>query len=218
MIGRVIGATPCSRSDAARSRRVRSRCMDRVRDNTVTTNAQSTKSKSSSRADRMCVSAAFGRIWQSARKVEGLVVRLDRGSSNLPGRISHSAGLSEAISCRTETAAWRAMPRKEPVVRVVFALQSTDRRTRCQHADLQGLFAVGTRMGTPCARSRVVRQGDQRQHAAPPFRLTHALADNALTTSSCHDAPGSRRGPEPSRSWASSSARAAFAMRVWRNG
>jgi hypothetical protein len=30
----------------------------------------------------MCVSTAIGRIWQVARKVEGLVVRLDRGSSN----------------------------------------------------------------------------------------------------------------------------------------
>jgi hypothetical protein len=37
----------------------------------------------------MLVSTAFGRIGQVARKVEGLVLRLDRGSSNLPGRISH---------------------------------------------------------------------------------------------------------------------------------
>ena len=35
----------------------------------------------------MCVSTAFGRIGQALGKVEGLVVRLDRGSSNLPGRI-----------------------------------------------------------------------------------------------------------------------------------
>ncbi len=35
----------------------------------------------------MCVSTAVGRIGHPARKVEGLVVRLDRGSSNLPGRI-----------------------------------------------------------------------------------------------------------------------------------
>ena len=32
-------------------------------------------------------SAAVGKDEQVARKVEGLVVRLDRGSSNLPGRI-----------------------------------------------------------------------------------------------------------------------------------
>jgi hypothetical protein len=35
----------------------------------------------------MRVSTAIERIGQVARKVEGLVVRLDRGSSNLPGRI-----------------------------------------------------------------------------------------------------------------------------------
>src|SRR5688572_17290377 len=57
------------------------------RDNTVATNAPSTTSRSSSRADQMYVSTPSGPIWQSARKVEGLVVRLDRGSSNLPGRI-----------------------------------------------------------------------------------------------------------------------------------
>jgi len=42
------------------------------RDNTVTTNALSTKSRSSSRADQMCVPTAFGRICQIARKVEAL--------------------------------------------------------------------------------------------------------------------------------------------------
>jgi hypothetical protein len=59
----------------------------RVRDNTVTTTVPSSQFRSSRRADQMCVSTAFGRIWHLASKVEGLVVRLDRGSSNLPGRI-----------------------------------------------------------------------------------------------------------------------------------
>ena len=35
----------------------------------------------------MGVSAAVGQDGQVARKFEGLVVRLDRGSSNLPGRM-----------------------------------------------------------------------------------------------------------------------------------
>jgi hypothetical protein len=59
----------------------------RVRDNTVTTNAPSTRSRSSSRVEQMGVATAFGRNVQFMRKVEGLVVRLDRGSSNLPRRI-----------------------------------------------------------------------------------------------------------------------------------
>jgi hypothetical protein len=42
----------------------------------------------------MRASAAVGKDGQGRRKVEGLVVRLDRGSSNLPGRISFcSAGI-----------------------------------------------------------------------------------------------------------------------------
>ena len=36
----------------------------------------------------MRVSAAIGKDGRGTRKVEGLVVRLDRGSSNLPGRIA----------------------------------------------------------------------------------------------------------------------------------
>ena len=57
------------------------------RDNTVTTNALSTTSRSSIVPDGICISAAVGKGGQGVRKVEGLVVRLDRGSSNLPGRI-----------------------------------------------------------------------------------------------------------------------------------
>ncbi len=57
-----------------------------ARDNTVTTNALSTRSRSSIIPDEMGVSAALGNDGQRLRKVEGLVVRLDRGSSNLPGR------------------------------------------------------------------------------------------------------------------------------------
>ena len=53
----------------------------------MTTNALSTRSRSSIVADGMCIQAAVGKDGQVARKVEGLVVRLDRGSSNLPGRI-----------------------------------------------------------------------------------------------------------------------------------
>jgi hypothetical protein len=41
-------------------------------DNTVTTNALSTSSRSSIVLDRMGATAAVGRIWQSAPKVEGL--------------------------------------------------------------------------------------------------------------------------------------------------
>jgi len=58
-----------------------------ARDSTVTTNGLSTRSRSSSVPDEMCSSAAVGRDGQFVPKVEGLVVRLDRGSSNLPGRI-----------------------------------------------------------------------------------------------------------------------------------
>jgi hypothetical protein len=67
------------------------RPVGRVRDNTVTTTALSSRSRSSIVPDEMCVSAAVGKDGQAARKVEGLVVRLDRGSSNLPGRIKGPA-------------------------------------------------------------------------------------------------------------------------------
>jgi hypothetical protein len=49
----------------------------------------------------MSVSTAFGRIWQSTRKVEGLVVRLDRGSSNLPGRTERPANRRLSLSSVT---------------------------------------------------------------------------------------------------------------------
>jgi len=52
------------------------------RDNTVTTNAPSNRSISSNRADQTSVSAAFGRIGQVARKVEGLT----GDSDEAPGR------------------------------------------------------------------------------------------------------------------------------------
>jgi hypothetical protein len=57
------------------------------RDNTMTTKALRTRSRSSIVRDEMGVSAAIGKHGHGLRKVEGLVVRLDRGSSNLPGRI-----------------------------------------------------------------------------------------------------------------------------------
>ena len=58
-----------------------------ARDNTVTTNALSTRSRSSTILDGMGFSVAVANNGHVLRKVEGLVVRLDRGSSNLPGRI-----------------------------------------------------------------------------------------------------------------------------------
>src|ERR671911_2889262 len=61
-----------------------------VRDNTLTTTGTSTRSTSSMRMDKR-VGFRLVDGMQSVRKVEGLVVRLDRGSSNLPGRISHVA-------------------------------------------------------------------------------------------------------------------------------
>jgi hypothetical protein len=83
--------------------------LPRPRDNTVTTNALSTTSRSSIVRDEMCVSAAIGTIEQVARKVEGLVVRLDRGSSNLPGRIFlPCAGPSESVPIGTEGASRHA--------------------------------------------------------------------------------------------------------------
>jgi hypothetical protein len=75
------------------------------RDNTVTTNALSTRSRSSIVPDEMGVSAAVLKDGQVARKVEGLVVRLDRGSSNLPGRIFPSLrGFLNSPASRAETA------------------------------------------------------------------------------------------------------------------
>ena len=61
------------------------------RDNTVTTNVLSRRSGSSMIAEAMGVAATVGKDGQPLRKVEGLVVRLDRGSSNLPGRIKGPA-------------------------------------------------------------------------------------------------------------------------------
>ena len=71
------------------------------RDNTVTTNAVSTMSRSFARVAPTGVFIGSGSNGQATRKVEGLVVRLDRGSSNLPGRIKGPAraGLS-SLSAR----------------------------------------------------------------------------------------------------------------------
>jgi hypothetical protein len=81
--------------------RVRQRAREASRDSAVTTNAPSTRSKSSSRVDEMAASTAFGRIKHAARKVEGLVTFTGRGSSNPPGRTKAPAraGLS-SVSAR----------------------------------------------------------------------------------------------------------------------
>jgi hypothetical protein len=72
----------------------------RVRDNTVTTNALSIRFRSSIVTDEMGVSAAVGKDRQVGRKVEGLVVRLDRGSSNLPGRtLSYTVHFRDSEDC-----------------------------------------------------------------------------------------------------------------------
>ena len=59
----------------------------------------------------MCVSTAFGRIGQVARKVEGLVVRLGRGSSNLPGRIGKPRKRGGAAAARHHARPARAQRR-----------------------------------------------------------------------------------------------------------
>ena len=69
-------------------------------DNTVTTNALSTRSRSSMIPDAMGALGAEGKDGQVARKVEGPVVRLDRGSSNLPGRTKGRARASLFFACR----------------------------------------------------------------------------------------------------------------------
>jgi hypothetical protein len=119
------------------------------RDNTVATNAASTTSRSSSRADQMCVSTALGRIGQVARKVEGLVVRLDRGSSNLPGRIfALFAGLSRRRADRSRRGQGFAMPRKEAVVKARSASYSGESRAKAPSPRFAGLFGLGTSVGT----------------------------------------------------------------------
>ena len=68
--------------------------MGRVSDNTVATNALSTRSRSSTIADGMRDSGTVGNDGEELRKVEGLVTFTGRGSSNLPGRIKGPASVS----------------------------------------------------------------------------------------------------------------------------
>jgi hypothetical protein len=68
--------------------------------NTVTTNALSTRSRSSSIRDGMCVSAALGKDGQDTRKVEGLVVRLDLGVRISLGALESPANAGFSTVCR----------------------------------------------------------------------------------------------------------------------
>ena len=91
----------CPTPPTPRHQQALSATADRMpsRDNTVTTTALSTRSSSSMIAYGMRDSAVGGQDCQSVRKVEGLVVRLDRGSSNLPGRIHQRARLVPQPRC-----------------------------------------------------------------------------------------------------------------------
>jgi len=100
-----VRGTPATRLTPAGSLR---RPAETPRDNTVTTNALSTWSRSSTVLDGMRESVSVGRERQAVRKVEGLVTFTGRGSSNLPGRIGkpRKRGAFVVLRARAVLAVW----------------------------------------------------------------------------------------------------------------
>ena len=144
----------------------------------MTTNAPSTRSRSSNSPDATCSSVAVGKGGQGKLKVEGLVVRLDRGSSNLPVRIGKPG------KCGVSAVWTRAVLRGGNVgTRAVGTRVRTPGPGAAGERPPKRERAAGRGLATRSSRSRAALREEAALRREPPARVAVAVGSRSASLS-----------------------------------